>query len=189
MDRIYDILNLIHKNITQLNNTAKADDYNDINVFELGPSTMKNLDDLYGDDEENTKLNDTNASIMKALHNIANKTCAMVDCIKNPKTRTYLTGKDLPGTIASMSQRVDEIHDSMVNLPLADDDKTLISSEVEADIDPKNDYDTLSGPKPGLWDNIRKKKEREGKNYRPAKPGDKDRPDPDQWKKLTKKDQ
>lgn len=39
---------------------------------------------------------------------------------------------------------------------------------------------------PGLWDNIRKKKEREGKNYKPAKPGDKDRPDPKQWKKLTK---
>lgn len=42
--------------------------------------------------------------------------------------------------------------------------------------------------KPGLWDNIRKKKERMGKKYKPAKPGDKDRPDPDQWKKLTKKD-
>jgi hypothetical protein len=45
---------------------------------------------------------------------------------------------------------------------------------------------TISADKPGLWDNIRKKKEREGKNYRPAKPGDKDRPAPDQWKKLTK---
>jgi len=41
------------------------------------------------------------------------------------------------------------------------------------------------GDKPGLWDNIRKKKEKMGKNYRPAKPGDKDRPDPEQWKKLT----
>ena len=37
----------------------------------------------------------------------------------------------------------------------------------------------------GLWDNIRKKKLREGKKYKPAKPGDKDRPDPDMWKKLT----
>jgi hypothetical protein len=42
------------------------------------------------------------------------------------------------------------------------------------------------GSKPGLWENIRKKKERMGKKYKPAKPGDKDRPDPDQWKKLTK---
>ena len=35
-----------------------------------------------------------------------------------------------------------------------------------------------------LWENIRKKKERMGKNYRPAKPGDKDRPDPDAFKKA-----
>jgi hypothetical protein len=40
--------------------------------------------------------------------------------------------------------------------------------------------------RPGLWENIRKKKEREGKKYKPAKPGDPDRPDPKQWKKLTK---
>lgn len=47
--------------------------------------------------------------------------------------------------------------------------------------------DTMSKEnKPGLWENIRKKKEREGKKYRSAKPGDKDRPDPEQWKKLTK---
>lgn len=42
----------------------------------------------------------------------------------------------------------------------------------------------LSVSKPGLWENIRKKKEREGKKYRPAKPGDKDRPDPEAWKKA-----
>lgn len=38
--------------------------------------------------------------------------------------------------------------------------------------------------KPGLWENIRKKKEREGKNYKPAKPGDPDRPSKDAWKKA-----
>ena len=43
-----------------------------------------------------------------------------------------------------------------------------------------------SEAKQGLWDNIRKKKEREGKNYRPAKPGDKDRPDEKSWKKAQK---
>lgn len=35
-----------------------------------------------------------------------------------------------------------------------------------------------------LWENIRKKKEREGDKYKPAKPGDPDRPDPDAWKKA-----
>lgn len=42
----------------------------------------------------------------------------------------------------------------------------------------------VSVAKPGLWENIRKKKEREGKDYKPAKPGDPDRPDPDAWKKA-----
>ena len=53
----------------------------------------------------------------------------------------------------------------------------------ESDIE---DWD-ISEAKPGLWDNIRKKKEREGKNYNPAKPGDPDRPDPKSWKKAQKK--
>src|SRR5210317_668910 len=42
----------------------------------------------------------------------------------------------------------------------------------------------ISVAKPGLWENIRKKKEREGKKYRPAKPGDKDRPSKEAWKKA-----
>lgn len=50
-------------------------------------------------------------------------------------------------------------------------------------IEAMNEYST-SGDKSGLWENIRKKKEREGKNYKPAKPGDKDRPDPEAWKKA-----
>ena len=49
------------------------------------------------------------------------------------------------------------------------------------------EYD-ISIAKPGLWENIRKKKEREGKNYRPAKPGDKDRPKKDAWKKAQSGD-
>jgi hypothetical protein len=42
----------------------------------------------------------------------------------------------------------------------------------------------VAAEKPGLWENIRKKKEREGKNYKPAKPGDPDRPKKDAWKKA-----
>tara|TARA_B100000902_G_scaffold284953_1_gene270949 strand:- start:2557 stop:3162 length:606 start_codon:yes stop_codon:yes gene_type:complete len=49
--------------------------------------------------------------------------------------------------------------------------------------EPDEEWD-ISQAKPGLWENIRKKKEREGKNYKPAKKGDKDRPDPEAWKKA-----
>ena len=47
------------------------------------------------------------------------------------------------------------------------------------------DWD-IAEAKPGLWENIRKKKEKEGKNYKPAKKGDPDRPDPEAWKKAQK---
>jgi len=35
-----------------------------------------------------------------------------------------------------------------------------------------------------LWENIRNKKKRMGKNYKPAKPGDKDRPEKKAWDKA-----
>ena len=39
-----------------------------------------------------------------------------------------------------------------------------------------------------LWENIRKKKERMGKNYKPAKVGDKGRPQKDAWERAKGKD-
>jgi hypothetical protein len=65
---------------------------------------------------------------------------------------------------------------------------TLTDPEILMDQDDLDDTSDKAS-RPGLWDNIRKKKEREGKKYRPAKPGDKDRPDPEQWKKLTKSEE
>jgi hypothetical protein len=50
--------------------------------------------------------------------------------------------------------------------------------------DKKEKGEKESDAKKGLWENIRDKKKREGKNYRPAKPGDKDYPDPDALKKA-----
>lgn len=49
--------------------------------------------------------------------------------------------------------------------------------------DDVEEYD-IAAERPGLWENIRKKKEREGKKYKPAKRGDPDRPDPESWKKA-----
>ena len=46
----------------------------------------------------------------------------------------------------------------------------------------------VSIAKPGLWENIQKKKERMGKKYKPAKPGDPDRPDKDAFKKAQSGD-
>jgi len=56
-------------------------------------------------------------------------------------------------------------------------------SEEDEDLDSLDESES----KNGLWDNIRKKKKRMGDNYKPAKPGDKDRPDSKSWKKAQKK--
>jgi len=62
------------------------------------------------------------------------------------------------------------------------------SDEYEEYEDEDEEEIDMSEAKPGLWENIRKKKEREGKDYKPAKPGDKDRPDPKAWKQAQSGD-
>lgn len=42
----------------------------------------------------------------------------------------------------------------------------------------------LQAKNKGLWHNIREKKKRMGKNYKPAKPGSPDRPSKDAWEKA-----
>jgi hypothetical protein len=91
----------------------------------------------------------------------------ILDAMDDPSVKENLTESWLQGKIAITEDYMRTIHDFVKYVPSEDDN-------------------SFAGNKPGLWDNIRKKKEREGKNYKPAKRGDKDRPDPDQWKKLTK---
>lgn len=146
----------------------KADSYNDINQFELGPSTMKNLDDLYGDDEANDPLNNTNAALA-ALKQAQSCATTMIEKVTDPMVTERLTSALKDGKIDAACKSMGQLHDFVMNVPMADDDKTMVAGE-----------------KPGLWENIRKKKERMGKNYKPAKPGDKDRPDPTSWKKAQK---
>ena len=65
------------------------------------------------------------------------------------------------------------------------DDNFYIPTQAEyEDFGEETEEWDVAEAKPGLWENIRKKKERLGKKYKPAKPGDKDRPDPDSWKKA-----
>jgi len=58
------------------------------------------------------------------------------------------------------------------------------SDEKKSDKEKKDTKEESDASKPGLWENIRKKKKRMGKNYKPAKPGDKDYPDPKALKKA-----
>ena len=65
------------------------------------------------------------------------------------------------------------------------EDEYVEASEIYYEDSEIEDWD-VSQAKPGLWENIRKKKEREGDDYKPAKKGDPDRPDPESWKKAQK---
>lgn len=95
----------------------------------------------------------------------------ILENLNNPTISENLTESWLQGKIAITEDYMRTIHDFVMYV--SEDDDT-----------------SEGGSRPGLWDNIRKKKQRMGDDYRPAKPGDKDRPDSDQWKKLTKtKDQ
>lgn len=91
----------------------------------------------------------------------------ILSSLEDPMVKENLTESWLQGKIAITEDYMKTIHDFVKYVPLGDDD-------------------TYAADKPGLWENIRKKKLREGKKYKPAKPGDKDRPDPEAWKKAQK---
>jgi hypothetical protein len=91
----------------------------------------------------------------------------ILDNIDDLNVKENLTAPHIQGIIAVTEDHMRGIHDFLMYV--SDSDDTDNGSSVG---------------KPGLWENIRKKKEREGKKYKPAKPGDPDRPDPDAWKKA-----
>jgi hypothetical protein len=107
-----------------------------------------------------------------SLRAIATHATEILNALENPRVKENLTESWLQGKIAITEDYMRTIHDFIMYVSEA--------------------ADTISAAdRPGLWENIRKKKERMGKNYKPAKPGDKGRPNPEQWKKLqdeSKKD-
>lgn len=64
--------------------------------------------------------------------------------------------------------------------------KKSVTKVTKGEEESEEEFLDESESKQGLWDNIRKKKKREGKDYKPAKPGDKDRPKKDAYEKAQK---
>jgi len=102
-----------------------------------------------------------------SLRAIAAHAQKILESLDNPSVKENLTESWLQGKIAITEDYMRTIHDFIMYVTETDD--TVSAAD-----------------RPGLWENIRKKKQKEGKNYRPARPGEKDRPDSEQWKKLTK---
>lgn len=105
-----------------------------------------------------------------SVKSIAKHAQAIVDAVESGKIKDGLTESWLQGKIAVTEDYMLTIHNF------------LMFGKTETDTEGTE----AAKNRPGLWENIRKKREKMGKNYRPARPGEKDRPDSDQWKKLTK---
>ena len=137
---------------------AKAEtDFTDVEQAEVESPEMEIM-------EYKKDFYDMSVGSIRAIMSHAQK---ILDSLEDPAIAENLTESWLQGKIAITEDYMRTIHDFIMFVSEEDDDST-------------------SGSKPGLWDNIRKKREKEGKKYKPAKPGDKDRPSPYMWKKLTK---
>lgn len=122
---------------------------------------------VLSEEDMNEYKNDFYEMSVGSIRAIMNHSKSILDNLENPTVKDNLTESWLQGKIAITEDYMRTIHDFVMYVQESDD-----TSEGKS--------------RPGLWENIRKKKEREGKNYKPAKPGDKDRPDSETWKKLTK---
>jgi hypothetical protein len=139
-------------------------------------------------------------SIKKHVENI-------LTSLDNPMVKENLTESWLQGRIAITEDYVLTIHNYVMfvqegedeeseeseveatedltvdNMYFPEDSEYVSAEEVTFDENDVVEYD-IAKERPGLWENIRRKKQREGKNYKPAKPGDKDRPSKEAWKKA-----
>lgn len=169
MDNIYNILNNLNETAKSLNvilDNEQIDDkvYDDevLESQEESPSENESPEEEleeYKEDFYNMSVGSIKAIMMHAN--------AILENLDNPQVKENLTESWLQGKIAITEDYMRTIHDFLMYVSEATD--TISAAD-----------------KPGLWENIRKKKEREGKKYRPAKPGDKDRPDKDAWKQAQK---
>jgi len=102
-----------------------------------------------------------------SLSAIVKKAEAILADLENPMVKDNLTESWLQGKIAITEDYMTTIHDYVKYVPSDDDKQNMAPAS--------------------LWENIRKKKLREGKNYKPAQPGDPDRPTPEALKRAQKK--
>jgi len=174
MTRFNDILNGIKKAVN-----IKGGYYEDKDIYPENEYQEDRLSLISEDDEEGETPEMEMKEYKKefyemsagSIKSIMVHAANILKALEDPNVKNNLTETWLQGKIAVTEDYMITIHNF------------VMFGKTETDTEGSDAAD-----RPGLWENIRKKKEREGKKYRPAKPGDPDRPDPKQWKKLTKKD-
>jgi hypothetical protein len=143
-----------------------------------------------------------------SLNSIKKHAENILDSLNDPMVKNNLTESWLQGKIAITEDYMLTIHNYVMfvdengeedyeesevdaaaedltvdNLYLPEESEYVSATEVAFDENDVVEID-IAKERPGLWENIRRKKKREGKNYKPAKPGDKDRPSKEAWKKA-----
>ena len=169
--------------LVKVGNIKVSDNLSNIGVImDRFREILNNIQSAAETDQDFTKVEDTEVETpdqelmeykkdfydmsVGSLRAIATHAQEILNSLENPMVSENLTESWLQGKIAITEDYMRTIHDFVMYVSEAADK-------------------TEGEKKPGLWDNIRKKKDREGKKYKPAKPGDPGRPDPEQWKKLT----
>lgn len=213
MTRFNDILNGIKQAVRSTK--AQTDiypenEYQEDRLSLLSIDTPEETETEEEDEEENDEYKksyyDMSVGSLKAIMHHAKN---ILDYLDSPMVKENLTAPHLQGMIAVAEDHLRSIHDFVMFVEIDDDDYEETESELKEVPDkekkrkkvkisdlPHYEYQYKKYPgvtttmgqgnRPGLWENIRKKKDREGKKYRPAKPGDKDRPDPEAWKQAQK---
>jgi hypothetical protein len=155
MNRYTDILQKVQENLK-----SKAEDEN------MDFTEIEDMEEESPEMEMMEYKKDFYEMSLGSLRAIATHANEILNSLEMPHVKENLTESWLQGKIAITEDYMRTIHDFIMYVSEAADNIS-------------------AADRPGLWENIRKKKEKMGKNYKPAKPGDKDRPDPEQWKKLT----
>lgn len=168
MTRFNDILNGIKKAVDTVKSNMDIYPENEYKEDRLNlmSENTPNPEKMEEQNEYKQSYYDMSVGSLKAIMNHAED---ILDYLDNPVVKENLTAPHLQGMIAVAEDHLRSIHDFVM---FAETDDEEIESE--------------ANNKPGLWENIRKKRERKGKKYRPAKPGDKDRPNPESWKRAQK---
>jgi hypothetical protein len=169
MTRLNDILNGIKKAIN-----SSMDIYPE-NEYQEDRLSLISEDDEEENETPQVEMNEYKQDFYEmsvgSIKSIMTHAANIVKALEDPNVKNNLTESWLQGKIAVTEDYMITIHNFVM---FGKSETDTEGSESEA------------ADRPGLWENIRKKKEREGKKYRPAKPGDKDRPDPDAWKQAQK---
>jgi|GEM_PF-1507088 len=98
-----------------------------------------------------------------------------LECAYNQCDLSFSEGSMMSSALYSIDGWTEELTEENFIVP---------TDYVEADCECEDECDCEDVDAASLWENIRRKKMREGDNYKPAKKGDKDRPDPEAWKRA-----